>query len=71
MRHGQHGSAFGKTLKRFLEFGFRLGIKRRSCLIENENRRILEERTRNCETLLLPAREQTARLTHSGIEPLR
>lgn len=71
MRHCQHGSALGDFLKRSRELRLGFRIKRRSCFIENENRRILEERTRNRETLLLPAREQTARLAHSGIEPLR
>ena len=56
--------------KRCLDPSLGLRIERRGCLIENQDRRILEQRPRNGDALALATGEQHAPVTDPGIEPV-
>ena len=66
-----HGSALGESFKRLLNLFFRFGIERRGGFIKEENRRILEQRASDGETLLLSTREQGTFVTDKGVVALR
>src|SRR6266403_6252781 len=58
-------SASGSELfERLLNLLFRFGIERRCGFIKQKNGRIFQDGARNCETLLLSAREKTAFVTN-------
>ncbi|MNJ78216.1 hypothetical protein D3C77_759030 [compost metagenome] len=48
-----------------------LGVQRRGGLIENQQRRVLQQRARDGQALPLTTREQHAVLSHFGVEALR
>jgi hypothetical protein len=50
---------------------FGLGVERRGRLVENQDRRVLEQRAGNRQALALAAREQHAVLADLGVEALR
>ena len=50
---------------------FRLGIQRRCRFIEDQDRRILQERTSNSDSLLLATRQFKASLTDPGFVSIR
>lgn len=53
MRNNETGSALHQMVHRFLDPDFRSGIYRTGCLIQNQNRIICKDRTRNSQKLLL------------------
>src|SRR3954447_9655197 len=56
----ERGAALHQTFQRALYEPLRFGVERGRGLIEDENRRIFEQRTRNREPLPLSARKQDA-----------
>src|SRR6476660_9451380 len=62
-----HGLAGGKRLQRHLNLFFRFGIERRSGFVEKENRRIFQDRTRNGQSLLLPAGKKHSLVADEGV----
>src|SRR5207248_5021768 len=59
--------AGGKRLQRHLNLFFRFGIERRSGFVENENRRIFQDRARNGQSLLLPAGKKHSLVADEGV----
>ena len=60
MGDGDDRAAGGEPLERALNLLFRFRIERRSRFIEQKDRRVLQERARNGEPLLLAAGKQTS-----------
>ena len=71
MRNRYHGAALGESFERNLNLLFALGIEGGSRFVEQENRRILEQRARNGETLLLSAGEKAAFVADDRVVTLR
>ena len=71
MGNDERRAALRQLGQRLLNRRFGLRIQRRCRLIENENRRILQEHARNREALLLPAGELDAALSDDRIQSLR
>ena len=67
MGDGQRGAAGGDALEFCLDGFFRLGIKRRSGFIKNQDFRFLEQSARDGDTLLFTARELQAALAYHGL----
>src|SRR5205085_12261146 len=62
MRDGDHGLAGDQRAEALLDRGLDLGVKRRSRLVEHQDRRILEDHARDRDALALPAGELDAAL---------
>src|SRR4051812_3352269 len=56
-------ASFRETIECFLHESLRLGVERARGLVENEDRRVAEDRPRDGDALLLAAREPVAPLT--------
>ena len=55
MRDHQGGAIFHQVFHRMLDEAFRLGIQRRSRLVEYQYRSVFQQRPRNCNALTLAA----------------
>ena len=71
MGNRHHGLAGGKGLQRQLNLFFRLGIKRGSGFVEKKNGRILQDRPRNGDPLLLTAGKQHPFVADNGVVLVR
>ena len=60
MRDRDDGAALGETFERELNLLFRFGIERGSRFIEEQDRRVFQQRAGDRETLLLSAGKQAA-----------
>ncbi len=60
-----------RRVKRGLNAALGLGVERRSRLVEDQHRRVLEQRTRDRDALALAAREQRAALADPRVEAVR
>lgn len=63
----QQGLSFGKGHDGFLDFIFILRVSEGSCLVQNHNRRIFQDCSRNSNSLLFSAGEPLASITGWGI----
>ena len=70
VRDHERRAARHEALERLLDRALALGVERRRRLVEDEDRRVLEERARDRETLALAAREARAALPHARVEPV-
>ena len=64
MRDGDHGPSLHKPVKSVDHQFFRLGIEGGGGLIENQDRRIADDRAGDADALPLAAREREAALAH-------
>ena len=71
MRDGDDGPAGRERFERHLDLFLRFGIERGSGFIEQQDGRILQERPRNGETLLLSAREEATFVANRRFVSLR
>ena len=71
MRNDERRAIARQLRKRRLDAPLGVGIERRGGLIQNQDRRILQDRARDRDALPLAAREQRAAIAHQGVEPLR
>ena len=60
-----------QPLERVLHQPLRFGVERRGRLVEQQQRRVAQQRARDREALALAAREARAAFAHEGVEPLR
>src|SRR6266576_3444582 len=67
VRDDERRPAFEQMLQRLLDECFRFGVERRGGLVQDEDGRVLEERTGDGEALLLAAGEPEAPLTDLGL----
>src|SRR5437764_1492085 len=67
VRDGNHGLAGHQRSEARLNGGFDLAVERGGCLVEHQNRSILEDDPCNRDALALAARELDAPLSHLGI----
>ena len=67
MCNHQQGLSFGKGHDGFLDFIFILRVSEGSCLVQNHNRRIFQDCSRNSNSLLFSAGEPLASITGRGI----
>jgi hypothetical protein len=65
------GAAAHQRVERGLDLALRFGIERRGRLVEDQQRRVLEERARDGDPLALPARHARAVLADHRVEALR
>ena len=68
--HCYGGTGLHQFLQGILYQTLALGIKSRGCLVEDEDRRILEDGTGDAHTLTLTAGESAAPITAVGIEAM-
>ena len=61
----------GELGQRLLDRPLGLGVERRGRLVEDQDRRVLEEHARDRQALLLAARELDAALADDGVEAVR
>ena len=66
----QRGSALGQVVKGTLNFRLGDGIQRRGGLVQNQDRRVLQENPGNGNPLLLTAGQKCAPLAHIGLKAL-
>jgi hypothetical protein len=66
----QRGAVFLQLIQRRLNRAFRLGIQRRCRFIQDQDRAVTQQRTRDGNTLTLTAGEQYAVLTDNVSRPL-
>ena len=71
VRDHQRGAALHQIVERLLHRRLRLGVELRGRFVEDQDRRVLEQRARDGETLALPARELLARLADDVVVALR
>ena len=71
MRDGDDGPARRESFERHLDLLFRFGIERGRGFVEEQDRRILQERAGDGETLLLSAREHAALVADGRFVSLR
>src|SRR5690349_15245641 len=71
MRDDQRRAPRRKLIERLLDCRFRRRIERRRRLVENEDRRVLEENPSDSHALLLTARQLHAALADDGIKSSR
>src|SRR5947207_1492451 len=67
----QRGAMMHQFLQRRLHQRFALGIERRCCLVEQQQRRVAQDRTRNGDTLALPSRQRHAAFAELRLESTR
>ena len=67
VRDDEHRAAGEQSVDRLLHESFRLGVERRRRLVENEDRRIDEQRARDREALPLAARQARAALAEHRV----
>ena len=65
------GAALHQRLERGLHVALRFGVERRSCFIEDQYRRVLQQRARDGKPLPLPAGKSDAVLADECGKPLR
>ena len=68
MRNGNRCSTFRSTIESFLHDLLRVRVQSGRRLVEKEDFRIPEQRTRDCDTLLLATRKLRALAADLGIE---
>ena len=68
VRDDDRGSAAQDLVERLLDRELRLGVEVRRRLVEDHDRGILEQQTRDRESLLLAARHAVAALADDGVE---
>ncbi len=68
--HCHGGTGLHQSLQGILYQALALGIESRCCLVEDEDRRILEDGTGDAHTLALTAGESAATVTDIGIEAM-
>jgi hypothetical protein len=71
VRDQEDGAARQCAARAFEEFDFALRIEHRRRLVEDQDRRILEQRARQRDTLLLPARQSHAPVADQRVVALR
>src|SRR5687767_13609607 len=71
VRDDEDRAPLEQAIDRLLDQALRLGIEGRGRFIENENRRIDEERTRDRNALPLPAGQAGSALTQERVVSLR
>ena len=71
MGDGQRRAPARKLAQRGEDFLFRAGIERAGRLVQQQDRRVLQERPGNRHALFLPARKLQSAFAHFGIEALR
>ena len=67
MGNCDHSLTGSERLQRHLNLFFRLGIERRSGFVEQENRRIFQNRACNGQSLLLPAGKKHSLVADEGV----
>jgi len=67
MGNGYGRAALHQTLQSFLNKTLALGVEGAGCLVENEDGRVFEYRTRNAYALTLPAAKATAAVADIGV----
>ena len=71
VRDGQHCAPLAGGAQRVLDLLFRVGVERACCLVQQQDRRVLEQRARNPHALLFTARQLEPTLTHGRVVPVR
>ena len=71
MRDHQRGAVAHQFLQRGLHQGLGFGIERRSGLVEQQQRRVAQDRARDGDALALAARQRDAALAELGLETAR
>src|SRR6266404_5114132 len=66
-----HSAAGRKLLERFLNLFLRFGIERRGRLVEKQDRRVLQQRARDGEPLLLSAGKETTFVADNRVVTVR
>ena len=66
MSNRERRAALHEVLERLLDVLLRLGVERAGSLVEEEHRRVLEERTGNLDALFLTTREADTALADAG-----
>lgn len=67
VRDGEGGAAGRERVDRFLHGVFRTGVERAGRLVEDQDRRVAQDRAGDGEALLLAAREAVAALADEGV----
>ena len=71
MRDDQHGAVVHQALERLLDQPLALGVERRGGLVEQQDRRVLEQGPRDGQPLALAARDLHAALADHRVVALR
>ena len=71
MGNDDGGASTHERIHRRLHMSLRLGVERRRCFVENQDGRVLQNRTRDRNTLPLAAGQANAVLADEGLETLR
>lgn len=71
MHHRQHCTALHQVGQRILDFRFAMAVEHGSRLVENQNRRVLEERPGDTQTLALAAGQHHPAFAHQGVVTFR
>ena len=71
MRDDERRAALHQLLELLLDLALELRVERRSRLVEDQDRRIAQQRPRNRDALPLATRQQRAAVAHHGVEPAR
>src|SRR5688572_4590715 len=70
MRDGEHRPAGDQPLERDLDLPLRLGVDAARRLVEDENARVMQDRSRDRDALALASGESVATLSDDGVVPL-
>ena len=70
VRDDECRAARHEPLERLLDGALALGVERRRCLVQDEDRRVLQQGARDREPLPLAARQAGAALAHARVESL-
>ena len=71
VRDDERRAVAHQVLQRFLDQQLRFGVERRRRLVQDQDRRVLQQRARNRQALALPARQLLAALADAGLVLLR
>ena len=69
--HDEHRAAVGQPVHRLLHQPFAFGVERGGRLVQQQDRRVAQDRAGDGDALLLPAREHHAAFAHVGVVALR
>ena len=71
MGNDEAGAAFAQHAQRLLDAAFAFGVQRGGSFVENQDRRVFEQRAGDGQALALAARQAQAVVADHGIEALR
>ena len=71
MRDGDDSTVFHQTFESVHDQLLRLGVERGGRFVEDEDRRVAQDRAGDADALALPAREGEAALAHHGVVAVR